>query len=364
MTPLAQKIAAHLAVEGAMGLDRFWNFALFDREHGYYSSREPFGRGGDFVTAPEVSQMFGELVGAWIAAAWKGLGAPERFVLAEIGPGRGTLMADILRTIRGVAPDCLRAAQVRLVEVSDRLAMEQEATLSRFDLPIRRVRRIEELEAGPLIVVANELFDALPIRQFVFDGEDWRERCVALAHSERFEYVLCARPPQSAELDAVKLLPAPMAGAVLETSPARARLAEALAGRLAAEGGAGLFFDYGHAATGYGDTLQALHQHAYADPLDRPGESDLTSHVDFAALATIFAKPGLVVAPTTSQGEFLLSLGLLERAGRLGAEGGEVARQAVQAAVERLAGSGTGQMGQLFKVLAVASQPLELAPFR
>ena len=364
MTPLAEKIKAHLAVEGAMGLDRFWTFALFDRDHGYYSARQPFGRSGDFVTAPEVSQMFGELIGAWLASAWRELGEPERFVLAEIGPGRGTLMADIVRTIRNVAPRCLKAAQIRLVETSDRLAVEQEATLSRFDLPIRRVRRVEDMEAGPLLVVANELFDALPIRQFVFDGEIWRERCVAVAPSGRFEFVLCAREPQAAEVAATPALAPPMAGAVLEISPARERLAQALGVRLAAEGGAGLFIDYGHTTTAYGDTLQALHEHAFADPLDRPGESDLTSHVDFAALAAIFRKAGLVVAPATTQGEFLLGLGLLERAGLLGAERDDAARQSIRAAVERLAGTGKGQMGQLFKVLAVASRPLDLAPFR
>ncbi len=363
MTPLAETIAAHLAVEGAIGLDRFWNIALFDREHGYYCARQPFGRSGDFVTAPEVSQMFGELIGAWLVAAWRGLGAPERFVLAEIGPGRGTLMADILRTIRSVAPDCLKAAQIRLVETSDRLAIEQEAALARFDLPIRRVRRVEELDAGPLIVVANELFDALAIRQFVFDGEDWRERCVAVAPSGRFEFVLCAREPLPAELANLRQLAPPMAGAVLEISPTRERLAQALGRQLAAEGGAGLFIDYGHTSTAYGETLQALHGHAFADPLDRPGESDLTSHVDFQTLANVFSKAGLVVAPTTTQGAFLLGLGLLERAGLLGADRDAAGRQVIQAAVERLAGTGRDQMGQLFKVLAVASRRLDLAPF-
>ena len=363
MTPLVEKIKAHLAVEGAMGLDRFWNFALFDREHGYYSARQPFGRSGDFVTAPEVSQMFGELIGAWLVAAWRGLGAPQRFILTEIGPGRGTLMADMLRTMRSVAPECLKAAQVRLVETSDRLAIVQEATLSRFDLPIRRVRRIEELEAGPLIVVANELFDALPIRQFVYDGENWRERCVAVAPSGRFEFVLCARALQLEELSTISRPGPPMAGAVSEISRAREQLAQVLGTRLATEGGAGLFIDYGHTATAYGDTLQAMHEHAFADPLDRPGESDLTSHVDFAALAAIFSKSGLTVAPTVTQGEFLLDLGLLERAGLLGADRDRAAQQAIQTAVERLAGTGTGQMGQLFKVLAVASRPIGVAPF-
>ena len=363
MNLLAEKIVGHLAVEGAIGLERYWNFALFDREHGYYRARQPFGRSGDFVTAPDISQMFGELIGAWLVGAWRELGAPDPFVLAEIGPGRGTLMADIVRTIRSVAPDCLKAARVRLVETSDRLAVEQEAVLSRFDLPIRRVRRVEDLDDGPLLVVANELFDALAIRQFVFDGEDWRERCIGVAASGRFEFVLCGRQPQLGEAVAARGLTAPMAGAVLELSPIRERLAATLSARIARDGGAGLFIDYGHERTAYGDTLQAIHGHAFADPLDRPGENDITSHVDFAALAAAFRAGDLTVASLATQGQFLLALGLIERAGVIGSDRGEPERQAIMADVERLAGTDKGQMGGLFKVLAVASRALSLPPF-
>ncbi|MBB4002391.1 MAG: SAM-dependent methyltransferase [Aurantimonas endophytica] len=361
MNPLARKIAATIEAEGPIGLDRYWNIALFDREHGYYTSREPFGRTGDFITAPEVSQMFGELIGAWVVASWRALGAPTPFLLAEIGPGRGTLMADMLRTIARIAPNCMRAVTVRLVETSDRLAAVQVATLERFDLPIRRLRQIRELEATPAIIIANELFDAIAMRQFVFDGEAWRERCVAISGSGRFEFVLTRR---ANDLPEVRVAGAsPLAGAVLEWSPAREALAAELAERLARNGGAGLFIDYGHAATGFGDTLQAVHGHAFADPLDRPGECDITSHVDFAPIAAAFRDRGLAVSPVATQGAFLLSLGLRERAEALGAPADAENRATIEAAMRRLAGPEKGEMGRLFKVLCASAELFPLPPF-
>ncbi|MEF2551096.1 SAM-dependent methyltransferase [Aurantimonas sp. A2-1-M11] len=307
--------------------------------------------------------MFGELLGAWVASAWVALGRPDEFLLVECGPGRGTMMADMLRTLRSVAPDCMKAADVRLVETSDRLTAKQALTLGRFDLPIRRVRRIEELERRPMIVIANELFDAVAIRQYVFDGSEWRERCVSATDSGRFEFILCELRPQVGQAAKAMGLVEPKAGAVLEISPARERIAATLAERLATDGGAGLFIDYGHARSGYGDTLQAMHGHAFADPLDRPGESDITSHVDFDRIAAPFYAAGLFVSPTVTQSEFLLSLGLIERAGALGADQDERTREDITRAVQRLAGTAHNEMGQIFKVLCAASQPMALPPF-
>lgn len=363
MNELARQIGETIRREGPISIERFWTLALFDRRHGYYTTRAPFGRSGDFVTAPEVSQMFGELLGAWLVAAWRALGAPAPFTLAEIGPGRGTLMADILRTVRSLDMAFLKAARISLVEVSDRLAGEQLAALERFDLPVRRVRRLEEIEPGPLLLVANELFDAVPIRQFVFDGAAWRERCIAVGDRGRFSYVL--RPLQaSAGLQRpLGGLPPPSAGATLEVSPDREALAAGLGRRLAADGGAALVIDYGHAEPGYGDTLQAIREHAFADPLDRPGEIDITSHVDFASLARQLARAGLVVPPPMEQGSFLFALGLRERAGALGAGRSTAEQAGILAAARRLAGTGPTEMGRLFKVLAAASKPLPLPPF-
>lgn len=361
MNDLARRIADLIRRDGPIGIDRFWNLALFDRSSGYYATRNPFGRAGDFITAPEVSQMFGELIGAWVAGAWGSLGQPRPFRLVEIGPGRGTLMADMLRTLRRAAPTCLASASIHLVETSETLAVIQTETLSPLDLPVRRHRRIGDIPAGPAIVVANELFDALAIRQFVFDGEDFRERCVGLSEAGRLEFVLCERPDHQPPAGAMPHPPA--AGAVLEASPERDGLAASLADRFAAEGGAGLFIDYGYAGPAFGDTLQAVRAHASADPLDRPGEADLTSHVDFSRLAAVFQSRRLAVSPIAEQGEFLLSLGLLERAGTLGAPLDAAGRREIERAVARLAGDGTGEMGRLFKVLAVAAAPLPLPPF-
>ncbi len=359
MTPLGEKLKRRIAERGPLTLEAWWEAALFDREHGYYTTGNPLGAEGDFITAPEISQMFGELVGAWCVMAWRGLGRPSPFLLAEIGGGRGTLIADLLRAALRLDADFARAARLRLVEVSDRLAAEQLRAVARFDLPARRVRRVEELEALPLILAGNELFDALPIRQIVYDGTAWRERLVGLSpDTERFAFVsgppLPKGPPGLGRVEA---------GAVYEASPARSALAAALARHLAANGGAALFFDYGHWTPGPGDTLQALRRHAVADPLADPGRHDITSHVDFAALAQVFRAGGLQVAPSESQGGFLVAMGLLERAGALGAGADEAGRDAIRAAVERLAGSGETGMGALFKVLATASAPLDLPPF-
>ncbi|GGE19133.1 TetR family transcriptional regulator [Aureimonas endophytica] len=361
MTSLGRRIAALVRAEGPITIERFWNLALFDPEDGYYMRRDPFGRGGDFTTAPEISQMFGELVGAWLLAAWRALGAPSPFVLAEIGPGRGTLMADMLRVLRRLDPSILKAARVTLVETSDRLARVQAERLAGFDLPLRHRKRIEEIEALPLLLVGNELFDAVAIRQFVMTEDGWRERLVGL-EADRPAFTTGAPEPAATRL-LQRLGPAP-AGTVFEVSPARLAIAEAIGARLARDGGAALLIDYGHAAPGFGDTLQAVRRHAFADPLAEPGEADITSHVDFAALAARLARPGLHVAPIMPQGAFLLSLGLRERAIALArAAATEDERDAVLAAAHRLAGTGPNAMGELFKVLVAASRPLPLPPF-
>lgn len=359
--PLAETIAATIRREGPITLERYWDLALFHPEHGYYRSRDPFGCGGDFVTAPEVSQMFGELLGAWLITAWRELGGPSPFVLAEMGPGRGTLMADILRTAVRLDPRFLKAARVTLVETSPRLARVQAERLAPFDLPIRHVRRLEDVAAAPLLLVANELFDAVAIRQFVAAPEGWREKHVALAPDGRLAFALApAHPGPVPGLSAH--LPVPTLGDTIEVSPQRDALSRAIAARLEAEGGAALIVDYGHARSAYGDTLQAVKDHAFADPLRTPGACDITSHVDFEAVAARFAESGLAVAPVMEQGEFLMRLGLAERAAQLGRA--DAQRAAIAVAARRLAGRAAGEMGALFKVLAVASLSLDLPPFR
>ncbi|WP_244631038.1 SAM-dependent methyltransferase [Aureimonas sp. ME7] len=360
MSDLLARIRAEIATRGPMRLDRFWNLALFDAQGGYYTKRDPFGADGDFTTAPDISQMFGELLAAWCFAAWDGLGRPSPFVLAEVGPGRGTLMADMLRSFRQFDPAFGRAVRTRLVETSDRLTEIQRQRLARFDLPIRWCRRVEDLEALPMIFVANELLDAVAIRQLRFADGAWRERTVV---TEGDSLALAEGPPLRQVPAVLARLPAPRRGDIFEWSPERDALCLALAERIGANGGAALLIDYGHTRTGFGDTLQALRRHEYAPLLERPGEADLTSHVDFERVGALFAGVPRLHRALATQGEFLLAMGLVERAGRLGREGDAAAQAAISAAVHRLAGNAAGQMGVLFKVFAASSAPLRLPPF-
>ena len=358
MRSLAERIADDIERHGPMRLDRFWELALFDPTEGYYATREPFGTAGDFTTAPEISQMFGELVGAWLIAAWRALGAPRPFHLVEIGPGRGTLMSDILRTAGKLDLGFLGAAQLALVETSDRLAALQAQTLARFDLPVRRLRRLEALPAGPTLLVANELFDAVAIRQFVRRGSAWHERCVGLA-GEAFAFVETATeatPPGLPDAPAVE-------ADIWEAAPARQAIAATIGQRIARDGGAALLFDYGHSEPGYGDTLQALERHCFVDPLAEPGRRDITSHVDFASIAEALRMAGAHVSPIVPQGAFLMALGLAERAETLARAEDSARSGTAKTAAERLAGIDPGGMGALFKAVAASSHPLALPPF-
>jgi SAM-dependent MidA family methyltransferase len=352
MKSLKNRIADLIGMQGPISIADYMAICLFDPRQGYYTTRDPFGSGGDFITAPEVSQMFGELIGAWIVSTWRALGRPASPVVAEIGPGRGTLMKDMVRTILRIAPQLQAAADFRLIEVSDRLAETQAATLREMPGSFGWHKDVEELPRRPLFIVGNELFDAVPIRQYVRTTDGWRERCVAVDDGN---LVFAAG---AGSLEEALLPPGAAAapeGAIVEMAPARSALMQKIAGRIADGGGAGLFVDYGYLTPALGDSFQALSRHAYADPLAEPGKADLTAHVNFAALAAAARGAGLHVQLTT-QGDFLLRLGLLERAGRLGANADEAGRQRISEAVERLAGP--DQMGELFKVLAISSRAL------
>ncbi|MCB1418757.1 MAG: SAM-dependent methyltransferase [Notoacmeibacter sp.] len=348
MSALKDRLLARIALTGPMSVADYFAACLFDPAHGYYTTRDPFGVEGDFTTAPEISQMFGELLAVWAYRAWQGAGSPSPFVFAEIGPGRGTMMADMLRVLARLDGGAmLRAAQVHLVEASPRLAAVQRARLAGAPARPAWVDRVEALPDLPLVMLGNELFDAVPIRQYVKAGGAWRERMVGAVDGD-LAFLAGALPADPALLppDAAR---APE-GAIAEVAPQRAALMAAIAARIAAHGGAGLFPDYGYAQPACGDTLQAVKGHRPDPVLANPGAADLTAHVDFAALARAAAPAGLA-ARLCAQGDFLLALGLLERAGALGA-GKPAAEQArLRDAVERLAGP--EQMGRLFKVLAV-----------
>jgi len=359
MTRLAGRIRELIAASGPISVADYMAMCLFDPEDGYYTTREPFGVEGDFTTAPEISQMFGEIVGVWLVSAWQALGRPLPATIAEIGPGRGTLMKDLLRTIRRLAPELESGSQIVLIEASPRLVDVQRRTLSEWSDRAVWLSSVDELPTTPLFIVGNELFDAIPVRQFVRTPGGWRERMVGLDEAGDLSFFA-----GMASLDDT-LLPADSAdapgGSVFEIAPARSAVMTGIAAHIAKGGGAGLFFDYGHLASGLGDTLQAVRRHAYDPVLAHPGEADLTSHVDFEVLVREAARHGLATGLAT-QGEFLLAMGLLERAGSLGAKAGEARREEIRSEVERLAAP--DQMGDLFKVLAISRGLVELAPFK
>ncbi|AJY48112.1 class I SAM-dependent methyltransferase [Martelella endophytica] len=358
-TPLAAKIRRLIAADGPMPVSTYFQLCLADPEYGYYRTRDPLGRGGDFTTAPEISQLFGELVGIFLVQAWQAHGAPANTVLIEGGPGRGTMMADILKVIETLAPPLYATLSVRLLETSPTLRARQAETLKRHAERLSWIDALGEAPEGLCLFVANELFDAIPTRQFVKAGGGFFERVVTLDDNGNFTFSTAP-----ARLDP-KALPDGTApeGAIFETAPAREALMAELCARLRAGGGTALIIDYGHLESGFGDTLQAVRDHSFDPVLDHPGEADLTSHVDFAALAAIGRAEGLHVHPMMPQGAFLADLGLGPRASALG-RGKDAATQAsIVTAARRLAGNGEGEMGDLFKVLAVSSRKLALIPF-
>lgn len=344
---LRQRITELIAETGPIPVSQYMALCLFDPTAGYYTTREPFGAKGDFTTAPEISQMFGELVAVWLASVWQAAGAPQDAILAEIGPGRGTLARDMLRTLARIAPDLRR--RVALIETSPRLTAIQKETLGETSATWHR--DISELPSAPLFIVGNELFDAIPIRQFVKTPQGWRERCVGL-EADGLTFVAGTGTTDAALPDAPN-------GAIFEIAPARNALMQEIAERIARDGGAGLFIDYGHLQTGVGDTLQAMRAHGYVDVLATPGEADLTSHVDFAALGAAAGAGGLETRAMT-QARFLLGMGLLERAGQLGAGGDAGLQERLRGEVDRLAGP--DEMGELFKVLMVGKDLANLPP--
>jgi SAM-dependent MidA family methyltransferase len=360
-TALFGTIQALIDSGGPIGVDRYFHLCVADPEHGYYRTREPFGTAGDFVTAPEISQLFGEMIGLFLVQAWQGAGWPTAMKLCELGPGRGTLMADILRVLKQVAPTLYAACEVHLVETSERLRAIQAATLSGSGKTIAWHERIEEVPAGPALIVANEFLDALPVRQFVMRDGRFLERVVALDGDRLLKFGVADAQADATLPDDAGRQPE---GTIYEQAPLREAVALTVADRLVRQDGLALFIDYGHIVSGYGDTLQAVRRQAFDDPLAHPGEADLTSHVDFEAIAAACDSVGAQALLPMTQGDFLIRMGLVERAGQLGRGKSAAQQAAISEAVERLAGHGPGKMGELFKVLAVTGSRTVPPPFR
>lgn len=347
---ILKKLSARIAAEGPIGLDMFMEVCLADPEHGYYRRRDPLGAKGDFITSPEISQIFGELIGLALAQAWLDQGRPAPFLLIELGPGRGRLMADALRATR-VAPGFREAATVALVETSPALRAVQAETLQALEAAPIWLDRLEQAPERPIFLIANEFFDALPIRQWRREAEGWRERRVGLDAAGALAFDFAAAAP--IEDGPAALDEAPI-GAWYERSAAAEAVAREIGRRLAG-GGAAILVDYAYtaaqrAAAGWRETFQAVKAHAYADALDAPGEADLTAHVDFSALAAAAEAAGATALGPVSQGRFLMSLGAEQRMAALAKANPDKA-EALSAGFGRL--TDAREMGALFKAMGL-----------
>jgi len=348
---LSDYLIARIRESGPISVADYMAECLLHPTYGYYTTRDPLGAAGDFTTAPEISQMFGELLGLALAQCWLDQGRPGRFVLAELGPGRGTLMADLLRAARAVPGFC-DAAEIHLVEASPALRDAQAETLKGH--AAHWLDRVEDLPGDlPLFGVANEFFDALPVRQFLRQGAGWCERLVGLRDGA-LAFGLGAAAPQPAlahRLDDTR------DGDLVEICETAPRIVSALAGRIARNGGAALILDYGDWRS-LGDTLQAVRAHERAEFLDAPGTADLTAHVDFEPLATAAQAAGCTHSRLTPQGVFLERLGITPRAQALARGLSGAAPDALVQAHRRL--THPHEMGNLFKVLGL--YPAQAAP--
>ena len=356
-SPLETEIRRLIAAAGPMPLAEYMTLCLSDREHGYYTNHDPFGARGDFITAPEVSQMFGEMIGLWMAAVWKQMGSPENLRIIELGPGRGTMLKDALRAAK-VLPNFLEAAVIHLVEISPALEAQQQRTLEALPMPIYWHPSLADVPPGIAIVVANEFFDALPIHQAVKTEQGWHERRIDIESTGRLAFTVAPEPIPHFDT----LLPPPLRsapdGSFFEWRADNVVLE--LGKRLMRDGGAALVIDYGHTQSAVGDTLQAVGRHAYADPLSAPGTIDLTAHVDFQALTSAVEAMGVNGYGPVTQSQLLRRLGIMTRAASLKTKVPDAAAD-IDAALKRLISEGEAGMGALFKAAAFA-QPSVGAP--
>jgi SAM-dependent MidA family methyltransferase len=351
---LLNEIKALIKSSGPMPVWRYMELCLTHPRYGYYVSRDPLGREGDFTTAPEVSQMFGELLGLWSASVWKQMGSPQLLRLIELGPGRGTMMADALRALR-VLPPLYQALSVHMVEVNPVLRERQRATLS----SVRNITwhdNIDDVPGGPCIILANEYFDVLPIRQMVKRETGWHERVVEVDANGKLQFGAAAEPTPRFDVLLPPLVRAAPVGAVFEWRP-DAEIMK-LATRLREQHGAALIIDYGHLRSDAGDTFQAIARHTFADPLKAPGEADVTAHVDFQALSRAAEDVGARVHGPVTQGEFLKRLGIDTRAAALMQKATPEVSADIAAAHKRLIDTGRGGMGSMFKVLGISEPRL------
>ncbi|HAA91364.1 MAG: methyltransferase [Rhodospirillaceae bacterium] len=348
MNALADSLKRRIAAEGPISIAAFMAEALMHPEHGYYAKADPLGAEGDFTTAPEISQVFGELIGLWCAEMWRAGGAPSKIAWVELGPGRGTLMADALRAA-AVLPEFLEAAEIHLVEASPALRRIQEQTLAEFKVAWHD--SVATLPEMPALVVANEFFDALPIHQFRYTERGWCEHLVGVANDE-FALVVSPDPSPRARLIAGQVTENADIGDVTELCPAAFSIIETISADICAHGGAALIVDYGEEATHPVPTLQSVQGHEPHNFLEAPGSADITAHLDFGALKRAVTRGAECWGPIT-QRDFLLALGLEARAARLSASATPGQQAAIENACHRLIAE--NEMGTLFKALAITA---------
>lgn len=342
---LLDRIKALIGATGPLSIPQYMDLCLHDPSEGYYATRPALGEGGDFITAPLISQMFGEIIGVWLIETWRRMGRPSVFRLVEMGPGDGTLMADVQRTVRQ-DPDFLAGQDVWLVETSSPLRALQA---DRLGDKVQWAAALDEVPPGvPILVVANELLDCLPARQFVRTAAGWAERGVGLNDAGELTFGLMGTLPATA-------FPNGPVGSILEVSAAQEDLARNLAHRIKAGGGAALLIDYGRSEPGFGDTLQALQRHQKVSPLATPGQADLTVHADFPGVVRAGVSEGLAALPILTQGAFLTRLGVVERAEALAASRPDQF-EVLERQLNRLLSP--AEMGDLFKVACLAQPGL------
>jgi NADH dehydrogenase [ubiquinone] 1 alpha subcomplex assembly factor 7 len=360
ISPLEAEIRRRIKAAGPMPVSEYMALCLSDPQHGYYATRDPIGARADFVTSPEISQMFGELIGIWTAAVWSRMGEPANVRVVELGPGRGTMMADALRAAK-VMPGFREAVVLHLVEISAPLRAQQEQALANLPMEKSWHRALSEAPEGPAIIVANEFFDALPVNQAVKRENGWHERRVGINPAGVLAFELAPEPiAHFAPLLPAEVREAPTDSVFEWRTDATAM---ELGRRIAREGGAALVIDYGHAESDVGDTLQAVGGHAYADPLSAPGAIDLTAHVDFQALARDVEAMGAKAFGPIDQAELLARLGIATRAETLKAKAASPAvAEDIDTALARLTGQDRTGMGTLFKAAAYAHVSLGTPP--
>ena len=361
---LLAKLRAEIAQNGPLPIDSYMARCLYDADHGYYRTRRPFGREGDFITAPDISQVFGEVLGLWVAVVWQQMGSPARCNLIELGPGRGTLMSDMLRALR-ILPDAGAALRVSLIEISETLRADQQSTLREVGTTIDWPDRIADVAAYPTIVIANEYLDALPVQQWVRCGggaADWRQRAVGCDEAGALYFTKLDQVPSDTTLALSAQFPAAAVDDIAETRPIVDDLI-ALS-RFQDAGLVALFIDYGHVHSAIGDTLQAVSKHSAVSPLSLPGLADLTTQVDFAAFGNDMRHYDWVIDGPILQSDLLGALGIMERTGRLmaGARGLDATKivQHLESGTQRL--MAPQGMGGRFKALALRTPGLPQPP--